>query len=74
MSDSKYGIPFWKFILLMLCMVGGTSLIIYSICIMEPLPLLIGSILIAIPITVVLNMLIRIIADIRFERQFHRKQ
>ena len=73
MGDEKYTISLWKFILLSLCMVGGSALVIYAVVIMQPLPLLIGSILIAIPITITLNALMKKIADIRFERQWNQR-
>lgn len=73
MGDEKYTIPLWKFILLSLCMIGGSALVIYAVAIMQPLPLLIGSILIAIPITITLNTLVKKIADIRFERQWNQR-
>ena len=73
MGDEKYTIPLWKFILLSLCMIGGSALVIYAVVIMQPLPLLIGSILVAFPITVAIDFIMKKISDIRFEKQFGRK-
>lgn len=65
--------PLWECISLVLCMTVGTGFVIYAFSVWQPLPLLIGSILVAFPITVAINFIMKKISDIRFEKQFGRK-
>ncbi len=74
MSESKYEMPLWKCIMLVLFMAIGTGLITYAFLVWQPLPLLIGSIFVAIPVTVVLLALLQKISDIRIERQLYRNR
>ena len=71
--ENKLPIPLWKIILHSTCTIVGTALIIYALCVMQPLPMLIGSIFAAVPITVSVLALMQKISDIRFERQWGKR-